>query len=290
MKLLQIGPYGEEKPAVLLDDGHLVDVSDEFPSFDRRFFADGGLTRVADVAARKAAAGLRTLLDGTRIGAPIAWPHQIICVGLNYLDHARETGQPSPAEPILFNKSPNTLIGPDDAIQLPRDSTKTDWEVELGVVIGQQASYLCSDDEARAAIAGYVLVNDVSEREFQLERGGQWMKGKSAATFNPCGPYLVTADEIPDPQELDLWLDVNGVARQRGSTANMIFDVLAIVRYVSQFMVLEPGDLINTGTPAGVGMGLTPPSFLRDGDVVSLGITGLGEQRQSVIGAPPASF
>ena len=219
-----------------------------------------------------------------RIGAPIARPHQIICVGLNYADHAAETGQAIPAEPILFNKAPNTLIGPDDDVRLPRGSVKTDWEVELGVVIGKRASYLETDEEVRAAIAGYTLVNDVSEREFQNERGGQWVKGKSAETFNPAGPWLATPDEIADVNDLSMWLDVNGVRRQTGSTKTMIFDAHFVVRYISQFMVLEPGDLINTGTPPGVGLGMKPPVYLAKDDVMTLGVQGLGTQRQRVIG------
>jgi 2,4-didehydro-3-deoxy-L-rhamnonate hydrolase len=222
--------------------------------------------------------------SGERVGAPIARPHQIVCVGLNYADHACETGQPIPAEPILFNKAPNTLIGPNDDVRLPRGSVKTDWEVELGVVIGKRSSYLETDADALTAIAGYTLVNDVSEREFQSERGGQWVKGKSAETFNPAGPWLATPDEIADVRDLDMWLDVSGVRRQTGSTKTMIFDPLFIVRYISQFMVLEPGDLIDTGTPPGVGLGMKPPLYLVEGDVMELGVTGLGTQRQRVIG------
>jgi 2,4-diketo-3-deoxy-L-fuconate hydrolase len=217
------------------------------------------------------------------VGAPIARPHQILCIGLNYSDHAAETGQAVPAEPILFTKPPNTLIGPYDDVRLPRGSTKVDWEVELGVVIGRRSSYLRDAAAARESIAGYVLVNDVSERAFQLERGGQWSKGKSAETFNPAGPWLATTDEIADPMDLTLTLDVNGVRRQTGSTATMIFDPYFLVHYLSQFLVLEPGDLINTGTPPGVGMGLTPPVWLQAGDVMELAITGLGGARQLVV-------
>jgi 2,4-diketo-3-deoxy-L-fuconate hydrolase len=202
---------------------------------------------------------------------------------LNYSDHAAETGQALPAEPILFTKSPNTLIGPNDDVRLPRASTKVDWEVELGIVIGTRSSYLEDTEAARAAIAGFVLVNDVSERAFQTERSGQWSKGKSCETFNPAGPWLVTPDEIPDVHDLAMTLDVNGQRRQTGSTARMVFDAYFIVHYLSQFLVLEPGDLINTGTPPGVGMGFTPPIWLQAGDVMDLSIEGLGTQQQHVI-------
>jgi len=220
---------------------------------------------------------------GERIGAPIARPHQILCIGLNYSDHAAESGQDVPAEPILFTKSPNTLVGPNDDVRMPRGSTKLDWEVELGIVIGRRTSYLESEQEAAGAIAGYVVANDVSERAFQLERSGQWSKGKSAETFNPAGPWLVTPDEVPDVLSLGMWLDVNGQRRQTGSTSTMIFSPTFLVHHLSQFMVLEPGDLINTGTPPGVGMGMKPPVWLQVGDVVELGIDGLGTQRQTVI-------
>jgi 2-keto-4-pentenoate hydratase/2-oxohepta-3-ene-1,7-dioic acid hydratase in catechol pathway len=233
--------------------------------------------------AERAASGLVSRFAGERVGAPIARPHQILCIGLNYRDHAAETGQAVPDEPILFTKSPNTLVGPDDDVRIPRGSTKTDWEVELGIVIGRRTSYLDSVEEAREAIAGFCVVNDVSERAFQGERGGQWSKGKSAETFNPAGPWLVTPDEIDDVRSLDMWLDVNGVRRQTGSTKTMIFDPFVIVHYLSQFLVMEPGDLINTGTPPGVGMGFTPPIWLQPGDVMELGIEGLGSQRQHVL-------
>lgn len=286
MKLLRVGPQGQERPAVLADENHFVDVSDLVEDFDDDFFGRGGSTLVREAAAERALAGRITPLEGQRIGAPIARPHQIVCIGLNYSDHAAETGQDVPTEPIVFNKAPNTLVGPHDAVQAPRGATKLDWEVELGIVIGRRSSYLADENEAADAIAGYTLVNDVSERAFQLERGGQWVKGKSAATFNPCGPYLVTPDEVPDVHDLSLWLDVNGVRRQTGSTATMLFRPAFLVQYLSQFMVLEPGDLINTGTPPGVGMGYVPPVWLKPGDVMELGITGLGAQRQEVVQAP----
>jgi 2-keto-4-pentenoate hydratase/2-oxohepta-3-ene-1,7-dioic acid hydratase in catechol pathway len=279
---MRVGEAGQERPAIRLDDGRLVDVSDVVPDFDEAFFA-GGVDRLRPVVAERVAAGLASEPGDRRVGAPIARPHQILCIGLNYRDHAAETGQAVPEEPILFTKSPNTMVGPFDEVRIPRDSTKTDWEVELGVVIGTRSSYLADEAAAAAAIAGYVVVNDVSERAFQLERGGQWSKGKSAETFNPCGPWLVTADEVPDPLALGMWLDVNRERRQTGSTSTMIFSPAHLVWYLSQFLVLEPGDLINTGTPPGVGMGMTPPVFLRPGDVVELGIDRLGSQRQAVI-------
>ncbi len=284
MYLMRIGPRGAEKPVARIDDDAYVDLSDVAADFDEAFFAGGGLDRIRPVVAERAAAGLVSGFAGERIGAPIGRPHQILCIGLNYRDHAAETGQPVPDEPILFNKSPNTLIGPNDDVRIPRGATKPDWEVELGLVIGRRTSSLDSPDDAREAIAGFVLVNDVSERAFQMERGGQWVKGKSAETFNPAGPWLVTRDEVDDVLALDMWLDVNGVRRQDGSTSTMIFDPFFIVHHVSQFLVLEPGDLINTGTPPGVGMGFRPPVWLQPGDVMELGVEGLGTQRQNVLG------
>jgi len=282
MHLMRLGPPGAEQPAVRVDDDTYVDVSDVVHDVDGALLA-GGLDALRDVVAERVTAGRVEQLQGLRVGAPIARPHQILCIGLNYRDHAAETGQAVPDEPILFTKSPNTLVGPHDDLRQPRGSTKLDWEVELGVVIGRRASYLEDHDSARDAIAGYVVCNDVSERAFQIERGGQWSKGKSAETFNPAGPWLATPDEIDDVLDLRMWLDVNGVRRQDGSTSTMVFDPFEIVRYLSQFMVLEPGDLINTGTPPGVGMGLRPPVYLQPGDVVELGIDGLGAQRQVVV-------
>lgn len=283
MYLMRLGSVGSEKPVARIDDTHYVDLSDVVDDFDEAFFGGGGLERIAPIVAERTAAGDSLAFGDERIGAPFARPHQILCIGLNYSDHAAETGQAVPAEPILFTKSPNTLIGPNDDVRIPRGSTKPDWEVELGIVIGKRTSYLDSVEDAADAIAGYVVVNDVSERAFQLELGGQWSKGKSAETFNPAGPWLVTPDEIADVNSLGMWLDVNGTRRQDGSTATMIFDPLFIVHYLSQFLVLEPGDLINTGTPPGVGMGLSPQIWLRAGDVMELGIEGLGAQRQNVI-------
>jgi 2-keto-4-pentenoate hydratase/2-oxohepta-3-ene-1,7-dioic acid hydratase in catechol pathway len=281
---MRIGAPGAEKPVVRVDDENYVDVADLVPDFDERFFGGGGTARLAEPVAERVREGDVRPFGDVRIGAPIARPHQILCIGLNYSDHAAETGQAAPAEPILFTKSPNTLIGPGDDVRIPRGSAKTDWEVELGIVIGRRTSYLDSVEDAAAAIAGFVLVNDVSERAFQNERGGQWSKGKSAETFNPAGPWLATPDEIPDVRDLDMWLDVNGQRRQTGNTKTMIFDPYYIVHYLSQFLVLEPGDLIDTGTPPGVGMGMRPPVFLQPGDVMELGITGLGTARQTVVG------
>jgi 2,4-diketo-3-deoxy-L-fuconate hydrolase len=283
MKLLRIGPAGGERPAVLVDDDSYIDVSDIVRDFDEGFFAREGIAMIRPVVAQRIERGEAQPLGGQRVGAPIARPHQIICVGLNYSDHAAETGQAVPSEPILFTKSPNTLVGPNDDVRIPRGATKPDWEIELGIVIGKRASYLDSVDQAREHIAGWTLVNDVSERAFQMERGGQWLKGKSAETFNPAGPWLVTQDEIADVTDLGMRLDVNGIRRQTGSTSTMIFDPYVIVHYISQFLVLEPGDLINTGTPPGVGMGLRPEVWLQAGDVMSLEIDGLGSQRQTVV-------
>ncbi len=282
MQLMRIGAVGAERPALRIDDESYVEVSDVVGDFDGAFFTAGGPALLRDAVS----GGTARPLAGERIGAPVARPHQILCIGLNYRDHAEEAGMPVPEEPIVFTKAPNTMVGPYDDVHIPRRSTKTDWEVELGVIIGRRCRYLRDEDEARAAIAGYVLVNDVSEREFQLERGGQWVKGKSAETFNPCGPWLATPDEVPDDRALGMWLDVNGRRRQTGSTATMLFGPAYLVHYLSQFMVLEPGDLINTGTPPGVGMGAKPPTYLEPGDVVELGIDGLGSQRQRVVAAP----
>jgi 2,4-didehydro-3-deoxy-L-rhamnonate hydrolase len=282
--LMRIGEPGAEKPVARVDDDSYVDLSDVVPDIDESFLGSGGLDRIRPVVAERAAAGRVEQFAGERIGAPFARPHQILAIGLNYRDHAEETAQAVPAEPILFTKSPNSLVGPNDDVRLPRGATKTDWEVELGVVIARRTSYLDSVEQARDAIAGYCVVNDVSERAFQFERGGQWSKGKSAETFSPAGPWLVTPDEIGDVSALDLWLDVNGVRRQTGNTKSMIFDPYVIVHHLSQFLVLEPGDLVATGTPPGVGMGLTPQVWLQPGDVMELGIVGLGSQRQRVIG------
>jgi len=277
MRLMRVGPVGHERPVILTPDNELVDVSDSVTDFGPDFFASGGMERLRPVPAEAASRRIRP--GQLRIGSPIGRPNKIICIGLNYADHAAESGQPIPREPIVFFKATNTIVGPTDDILIPRNSSKTDWEVELGVVIGKTCRYLADEEEARAAIAGFVLVADISEREFQLERAGQWDKGKSCETFNPIGPWFASADEVPDPGGLDLWLDVDGRRMQRGSTSTMIFSVPFLIHYLSQFMVLEPGDLINTGTPPGVGLGMVPSTYLRAGNVVELGVSGLGDQR-----------
>ncbi|MGW1790981.1 fumarylacetoacetate hydrolase family protein [Streptomyces tubercidicus] len=285
MKLLRVGPVGAERPALLDASGALRDLSGLVPDIDGALLADEGkLTRLRTAAAsgelpRLDAAGLRT-------GPPVARIGKIVCIGLNYHDHARETGAAPPAEPILFMKAPDTVVGPDDTVLVPRGSVKTDWEVELAVVIGRTARYLETDAQALAAVVGYAVAHDVSERAFQIERGGQWDKGKNCETFNPLGPWLVTADEVPDPQALGLRLWVNGDLKQNGTTAEQIFPVAEVVRYVSRFMPLYPGDIINTGTPSGVALGHPDPKpYLRAGDVVELEIDGLGRQRQELKGA-----
>jgi 2-keto-4-pentenoate hydratase/2-oxohepta-3-ene-1,7-dioic acid hydratase in catechol pathway len=279
MRLLRIGEPGAERPAVERD-GRWFDARSVTDDFDGEFFAGGGVERLG--AALAAGELPEVSRDGVRIGAPVARPGKVVCIGLNYRDHAEETGAAVPDEPVVFMKDPSTVIGPYDEVLVPRGSAKTDWEVELGVVIGARAGYLESPAAAQDVIAGYLVSHDVSEREFQLERGGQWDKGKSCETFNPAGPYLVTPDEIEDPQRLGLRVWVNGTERQNGSTADMIFPVLEVVRYLSQFMVLNPGDLVNTGTPAGVALGRPGTPYLRAGDVVELEIDGLGRQRQEM--------
>ena len=284
MRLLRTGPAGEERPAVLVN-GIVRDVSSEVGDYDGAFLSSGGLDRLRSVVAASADS-LPAVGQGVRVGPPLRRPGKVVCIGLNYADHAAESGAPLPTEPVVFMKDPATVVGPHDDVRIPRTSTKTDWEVELGVVIGATARYLDRVEDAAGVIAGYCVSHDVSERHFQLERGGQWDKGKSCETFNPLGPWLVTADEVPDPQQLSLWLRVNAEKRQNGNTSNMVFPVYELVHYLSQFMVLEAGDLVNTGTPAGVGMGMDPPTYLRAGDVVELGVQGLGEQRQTFVPAP----
>jgi 2,4-didehydro-3-deoxy-L-rhamnonate hydrolase len=278
MKLIRLGEAHDEKPFALVGHDQVVDLSHVVTDYDETFFASGRIGELPAIIA----AGRPEPIGNRRIGAPIARPHQILCIGLNYSDHAAETGQQVPTEPILFTKSPNTLQGPNDDVQIPRGSTKTDWEVELGIVIGSRCLYLPDEAAAERAIAGYTIVNDLSEREWQIERGGQWTKGKSAPTFNPAGPWLVTPDEIDDVLALDLYLDVDSTRRQSGSTSTMVFSPAFIVHYLSQFLALEPGDLINTGTPPGVALGMKEPAYLRGGETLTLGITGLGEQRQRV--------
>ncbi|MGW0879514.1 fumarylacetoacetate hydrolase family protein [Streptomyces sp. NPDC002671] len=282
MKLLRVGTAGAERPALLDAEGTLRDLSGVVDDIDGALLADdSALARVRTAAE----SGELPALDasGLRIGPPLARIGKVVCIGLNYHDHARETGAEPPAEPVVFFKAPDTVVGPNDTVLVPRGSVKTDWEVELAVVIGRTARYLESAEDALAHVAGYALAHDVSEREFQIERGGTWDKGKNCETFNPLGPWLVTRDEVADPQQLSLKLWVNGELRQDGSTADQIFPVGEVVRYVSQFMTLYPGDVINTGTPAGVAMGQPEPKpFLRAGDVVELEIDGLGRQRQEL--------
>nr|WP_202477200.1 fumarylacetoacetate hydrolase family protein [Streptomyces sp. SID5470] len=277
--MLRVGAPGEERPAVRTDDGRLLDLSSLTPDIDGVFLASGGVDRARAAAATGDLPELDP--DGLRIGAPVTRPGKVICVGLNYRDHAAETGAAIPQRPVVFMKDPGTVVGPYDEVLIPRGSVKTDWEVELAVVIGQRARYLDGPEAARDVIAGYAISHDVSEREFQLEYSPQWDLGKSCETFNPLGPWLVTADEVGDPQNLGLHLSVNGVKRQDGHTSDMIFRIDHIVSYLSQYMVLEPGDVINTGTPAGVALGLPGTPFLRSGDTVELSVDGLGSQRQT---------
>ncbi|MET9852790.1 fumarylacetoacetate hydrolase family protein [Streptomyces sp. NPDC006450] len=280
MKLLRVGPVGSERPALLDQDGTLRDLSGLITDVDGALLADDSvLSRVRDAAG----SGQLPVLDaeGLRIGSAVGRIGKVVGIGLNYHGHAAEVGAEAPAEPIVFLKAPDTVVGPDDTVLIPRTSVKTDWEAELGVVIGATARYLASPEEGLAHVGGYVLVNDVTERAFQTERGGTWDKGKNCETFTPLGPWLVTADEIPDPQVLDVKLWVNGELKQDGNTSDQIFAVGEVVRYVSQFMTLYPGDVIVTGTPAGVAAGQPEPKpFLRAGDVVELEIDGLGRQRQ----------
>jgi 2,4-diketo-3-deoxy-L-fuconate hydrolase len=284
MKLIRVGEPGREKPGVLLGDGTRVDVSGCVPDFDEGFFGGDGVATLARWLPGNASSAPR-LGARDRLGPPLRRPSKIVCIGLNFRDHAAETGAAIPAEPVIFFKSTTALVGPNDPLVTPRNATKVDWEVELAVVIGKTARYV-PEAQAYEHVAGYALHNDYSERSFQLERGGQWVKGKSADTFAPLGPYLATRDEVPDPQRLGMWLKVNGEYRQRSSTGNMIFAVPVLVSYLSQFMTLLPGDVISTGTPAGVGLGMKPePVYLKPGDVVELGIDGLGESRQEI--TPP---
>jgi 2-keto-4-pentenoate hydratase/2-oxohepta-3-ene-1,7-dioic acid hydratase in catechol pathway len=278
MKLVRFGKPGAEKPGLVDSNGGIRDLSGIVPDIDAAMLAAGGLSKLAGIDP----ASLPVAPAGQRLGPCVGNVRNFIAIGLNYADHAAETGAPIPAEPIIFNKAPSCIVGPNDELVIPRGSQKTDWEVELAIVIGRRASYVGAN-EAFDFVAGYCVCNDVSEREYQIERGGTWTKGKGCPTFGPLGPWLVTKDEIPDPQNLSMWLDVNGERVQNGSTKTMIFNVAKIVSYVSHFMILEPGDVITTGTPPGVGMGMKPPRYLKPGDVVSLGIEGLGEQRQNVI-------
>jgi 2-keto-4-pentenoate hydratase/2-oxohepta-3-ene-1,7-dioic acid hydratase in catechol pathway len=282
MKLARFGEPGSERPGVLLDDGTRVDASAFVRDYDEAFFAGDGLQGLATWMKERGADAPR-LPREARIAAPLVRPSKIVCIGLNFRDHAAESQMDLPREPVIFFKATTALAGPNDPVVIPRGGSKLDWEVELAVVIGAKASYV---DVAQALrhVAGYALHNDYSERAFQLERGGQWVKGKSADTFAPIGPFLATPDEITDPHALGMWLTVNGAVRQQSSTANMVFDVPTLVSYVSQFMTLLPGDVISTGTPAGVALGMKPePMYLRPGDIVELGIDGLGRSRQEVV-------
>jgi 2-keto-4-pentenoate hydratase/2-oxohepta-3-ene-1,7-dioic acid hydratase in catechol pathway len=277
MKLVRFGLPGREKPGIIDSTGRIRDLSAVVPDIAGDTLGPKGLAKVRKIKPEK----LPLVRDGVRLGACVGGVGNYIAVGLNYADHAAESGMEIPKEPILFNKAPSCIVGPNDGIMLPRGSKKTDWEVELAIVIGSRARYVSKKD-ALAFVAGYCLANDVSEREYQLERAGQWTKGKGCESFGPLGPWLVTTDEIPAPQNLSMWLDVNGERMQTGSTRTMIFKVAHLVSYISQFMIMEAGDVIATGTPPGVGAGKKPPRFLKAGDVVTLGIDGLGEQRQTV--------
>jgi 2,4-didehydro-3-deoxy-L-rhamnonate hydrolase len=280
MRLIRFGPIGKEKPGILSADGNRRDLSAHFKDWNFDFFNDSGLDRLNKLIQAQPADSL-PLVDGkARWGSPIARPGKVICIGLNYSDHAKESGMAIPTEPIVFMKAANTVVGPYDELLIPRNSKKTDWEVELGAVIGRTARYVQSHKDAEACVGGYVLTHDVSEREFQLERGGQWTKGKSCDTFNPLGPWIATPDEVKNVADLPMTLSVNGEVRQKGNTSTMVFGVFELIRYLSQFMTLEPGDLISTGTPPGVGLGMKPPQFLKAGDIVELEIAGLGKQRQ----------
>ena len=266
---------------MLLDDQTRLDVSSFVSDYDEEFFGSGGLARLRQWLMNGHLSTRRRVSPEERLGPPIRRPSKLVCVGLNYRDHAAESGMQLPSEPVLFFKATSSLVGPNDALVIPRGAEKVDWEVELAVIIEKKASYV-PREQASEFIAGYALHNDYSERSFQLERGGQWMKGKSADTFAPLGPFLATRDEIPTPDRLGMWLTVNGEFKQKSTTAEMIFDVPTLVSYVSEFMTLLPGDIISTGTPAGVGLGMKPPTYLRQGDVVALGIDGLGTSRQEV--------
>ena len=281
MKLIRFGKQGEEKPGILLDNEERIDVSSFVKDYDEEFFTTGGLINLKDWLSHNEATVPR-LDDSVRLGSPIARPSKIICIGLNFKDHAAESGFDAPEEPVIFGKATSAISGPYDNIIIPRGSEQTDWEVELAVVIGKKASYV-DQDQALDYVAGYVLHNDVSERTFQKDRGGQWIKGKSADTFAPLGPFMATTDEIENINDMRMWLNVNGDNMQEGNTSNLIFGVDHIISYLSQFMSLLPGDVISTGTPAGVGMGMDPEVYLKPGDVVELGIDGLGSSKQNVV-------
>jgi 2-keto-4-pentenoate hydratase/2-oxohepta-3-ene-1,7-dioic acid hydratase in catechol pathway len=281
MKLIRLGERGQEKPGVLLKDGSRIDVSRFGSDYDEAFFASGRLAQLRTWLEENAASAPR-IAPSVRLGSPICRPSKIVCIGLNFRDHAAESKMGLPKEPVIFFKSTTALVGPNDALVIPKNAKKVDWEVELAVVIEKKALYV-PRERALEFVAGYVLHNDYSERSFQFDRGGQWVKGKSADTFAPLGPFLATPDEIRNVGGLAMWLKVNGELRQNSSTSNMVFDVATLVSYVSEFMTLLPGDVISTGTPAGVGLGMNPPQYLKPGDVVELGIDELGESRQEVV-------
>jgi 2,4-didehydro-3-deoxy-L-rhamnonate hydrolase len=285
MKLIRFGEPDRESPGVLMKDGTSLDVSTFVPDYDEVFLANDGLSRLEHWLKENAASAPR-VAKGVRLGSPISRPSKIVCIGLNFHDHAKESRMETPKEPVIFFKATTSLAGPNDDLVIPKNGRKVDWEVELAVVIGKEGSYI-EREEGLEYVAGYALHNDYSERVFQLERGGQWVKGKSADRFAPLGPFLATRDEIPDTSQLGMWLKVNGVFRQRSSTSEMIFDVPTLVGYISQFMTLLPGDVISTGTPGGVGLGMRPPQYLKAGDVVELGIDQLGESRQMVVSWQP---
>ncbi|WP_103335851.1 fumarylacetoacetate hydrolase family protein [Pseudotabrizicola formosa] len=278
MKLLRHGAAGAERPGLLHTDGTIRDLTGIVPDIAGDVLCDSGLSSLRDLDAGR----LPVVAADTRLGPCVAGTGKFICIGLNYADHAAESGMPVPPEPVIFMKATSAIVGPNDPIIIPRTSEKTDWEVELAVIIGTRAKYV-SEAEAMAHVAGYAVTNDVSERAFQAERAGQWTKGKSCDNFGQLGPWLVTRDEVEDPQNLSMWLTVNGQTMQNGSTRTMVYGVAHVVSYLSQFMTLHPGDVISTGTPPGVGLGMKPPRYLKAGDVVELGIAGLGQQRQDVI-------
>lgn len=281
MKLLRFGPRGSEKPGIIDADGNVRDLSGVVPDIAGETLSN---EKLAELAALDLSS-LPLVENVDRLGSCVWGTGKFICIGLNYADHAAESGMDVPPEPVIFMKATSAICGPNDPVIIPRNSEKTDWEVELGVIIGERAKYV-SEEDAMDYVAGYCVINDVSERTFQIEHAGQWTKGKSADNFGQTGPWLVTKDEVADPQNLKMWLNVNGVSRQDGSTKTMVYGVAHVVSYLSKFMSLQPGDIISTGTPPGVGMGLTPPTYLKPGDVIELGIEGLGEQRQDVIADP----
>lgn len=288
MKLIRFGDPGKERPGLLLNNGTRIDASAFGSDYDEQFFASDGLTRLRDWSAKNLASA-PSVNPNLRLGPPVCRPSKIVCIGLNFRDHAAETGAKIPVEPVIFFKSTTALVGPNDPLMIPKNADKVDWEVEFAIVIGKRVNY-AAKEEALNYVAGYALHNDYSERGFQKDRGGQWVKGKSCDTFAPLGPFLATPDEISNPGNLKMWLKVNGVTRQNSSTSNMIFDPAFLVSYVSQFMTLLPGDVISTGTPAGVALGMQTPAYLKPGDIVELGIDGLGESRQQVVAFSEAHY